>query len=97
MKLTEKKRKTQKKKSFRIQIQNSMKTNENKKFENLNNQNIHIINAKSSHNINNLQTIINSNKDMKSNLSSSMGKNFILKSDFCKSTISNKYQNHFLV
>ena len=50
MKLTEKK-------SFRIQIQNSMKTNENKKFENLNNQNIHIINAKSSHNINNLQTI----------------------------------------
>ena len=93
MKLIDKKRKTQKKKSLRIQFQQSMKLNEHKKIENLNNQNINLINAKSSNNINNLQNI-NSNKDMKSNLSSSMGKNFILKSDFCKSTVSNNYQNH---
>ena len=91
-KLNEKKKKLPRKKTIKIQFQKTIKSNEQKTKELTNQQNLNLLNAKSSHNLNVIQNIINSNKDI-SNLSSSMGKNFVLKSDYLhKSHEQNNYK-----
>ena len=91
-KLQERKRKSTKKKTVKIPIEN--KENEKKEEENKKEKNEKKKIESINNNINNISNKNNINKEIKSNLSSSMGKNFILKSDFCKSTVSNKYKNN---